>query len=75
MASQIHKIAAGILSGVLLTAASTEIAAAQRYSVGVCQVAQKDLREDLYPIATAHDYIVPDRKVHVLKLVATLPSL
>jgi len=57
MTTRVQKISAGMLSGILLAAVSTEAEAAKKYAVGVCQVQQKDLLENLYPIAAASSYI------------------
>lgn len=57
MGSQVQKVAASLLTGVLLTANVPNVEAAVRYAVGRCQVASKDLQVNLYPAGTARDYI------------------
>jgi hypothetical protein len=53
----VQKIAASLLSGVLLTATAPEVEAAGRYAVGWCQVASGDLQDSLSPTGIAADYI------------------
>lgn len=54
---QVQKVAASLLTGVLLTATAPEVEAAGRYAVGWCQVAPKDLQDNLSPTGIAADYI------------------
>ena len=53
----LQKIAAGLLVCALLITAFTDAEAAKKYAVARCQVAQRDLPEDLNPIFAARDYI------------------
>lgn len=57
MVSSMHKLTASMLSSALGTLSPTEAHAAKGYAVGVCQVQQRDLPENLYPITTASSYL------------------
>lgn len=50
MGSQAQKMAAGMLSTVLLTTIAPEADAAPKFAIGRCQVAQKSIEESLYPV-------------------------
>lgn len=57
MGSQVQKMAAGVLSGVLLTAIAPEVDASPKYAVGTCLVVQMDKEDNLSPIIIAENYI------------------
>lgn len=57
MNSHAQQLAASLLSGAILTVVSSDVEAAQKYAVGMCQVQSQDLNAELGPSSIAVSYI------------------
>ncbi len=57
MNSHAQQLAASLLSGALLTVTSTDVEAAHKYAVGVCQVQSQVLQADLRPRSDVKSYV------------------